>query len=207
MRAEDDRAAVASEVEYRVLERLGIHRIEAAERLVENHQRRVVQHGAGELHLLLHAAGKILHLGRAPILPARTQAEPFEPVVDATVGILGFQPLEAAEEAKDAAHLHLAIEAALLGEIPKAIGDRRIAIRTSQHLDAPRIGDHQVEDHADSRRLAGPIGTQQAEDRPCGDEQRHVAHGKVIRVRLAHVFDANGNRRCRHQGRPGKKSG
>jgi len=194
VRAEDHRAAVAAEVEHRVLQGLRIHRIEPAERFIENDQFRIVQHGAGELDLLLHAAGEVLDLRGTPVLRTRSQPESFEPVVDAPVGILGFQPLEPTEKAKHATHLHFPVEPAFLGEVAEAIGDVRIRVGMSQYLDASRIGNHQVEDHANGGRLPGAVGPQQTENCPRRDEQRHVAHGNVIRIRLAHVFDANGNR-------------
>src|SRR5690348_14673110 len=68
MRAEDDRPSLLTEIDDRVLERLRVHRIEPAERLVENDQLRLVEQGADELDLLLHAARELLDARAAPVL-------------------------------------------------------------------------------------------------------------------------------------------
>jgi hypothetical protein len=53
--AEDHGLAARLEVDDGVLERLGVDRIEPREGLVEDHQIGVMEQGADELHLLLHA--------------------------------------------------------------------------------------------------------------------------------------------------------
>src|SRR5207248_3160139 len=54
VRAEDHRLAAALQLDDGVLERLCVDGIEAAERLVEDHEVGIVQQRADELHLLLH---------------------------------------------------------------------------------------------------------------------------------------------------------
>ena len=66
------------QVEDRLAQHLGIDRVEAAERLVEQHQLRPGDDGGDELHLLRHALGQRLDLLVGP----RGQAHAFEPVVD-----------------------------------------------------------------------------------------------------------------------------
>src|SRR5687768_5602670 len=46
---------------------LGVDRVEPLERLVQDHQVRVVDQAGDELHLLLHAARQLVHLALAPI--------------------------------------------------------------------------------------------------------------------------------------------
>ena len=87
VRAEDHRLAAALELEHRVLERLRVDRIEAAERLVEDDEIGIVQQRGDELHLLLHAARQLVDLGVAPVLVAAGETEPLEPFVDARSGV------------------------------------------------------------------------------------------------------------------------
>ena len=92
---------------------LGVDRIESAERLVENHQRRLGDDGGDELHLLRHALGKRLHLFVAP----RRQVEPLKPGVDRRPG--SAHAFQLGVEAQQLADLHLLVQAALLGQIAR----------------------------------------------------------------------------------------
>ena len=89
VRREDHRLPAAAQLDDGVLERLGVDRVEPAERLVENDDIGVVEQSADELHLLLHAARKLVYFRIAPVLLRRAEREPLEPLVDAPVGIRG----------------------------------------------------------------------------------------------------------------------
>src|SRR5204862_227351 len=80
------RLAAALGLEHGVLERLRVDRIEAAERLVEDHQLGIVQQRGDELHLLLHPPRQLVDLRLAPILLGAGEAEPLQPFVDARRG-------------------------------------------------------------------------------------------------------------------------
>ena len=76
MRGENDRGALLAHVEHDFLDGGGVHRIEAGERLVQNHQGRAVNHRSDELHFLLHALGEVHQLFVRPL--GKPQAvEPF----------------------------------------------------------------------------------------------------------------------------------
>src|SRR3712207_6951647 len=64
---------------FRSFERLRVDRIEAAERLVEDHEVRVVEERGDELHLLLHAARQLVDLREPPVLLRRLEPEPLQP--------------------------------------------------------------------------------------------------------------------------------
>src|SRR6266513_1028362 len=66
---EQDRLPATPQVEHGVLHDLRIHRIQSRERLVQNQEIRVVEHGRDELHLLLHDFDQLIHPPHAP-LPA-----------------------------------------------------------------------------------------------------------------------------------------
>jgi hypothetical protein len=134
------RLAPGAEVDDGVLERLRVDRVEAAERLVEDHEIGVVQQRADELHLLLHAARQLVDLRRAPVLLGRLEREPLEPRVDAAVGVLAADPLQFGEEAQHLAHLHLLVEPALLGQVADAIGDAGVGVGTPEDADRALVG-------------------------------------------------------------------
>src|SRR5947207_1310499 len=74
---EQDGLPATAQVEHRVLQDLGVHRIESRERLVENHEVRLVQHGRDKLHLLLHPFRKLVDAAQPPL----GQAESLEPFI------------------------------------------------------------------------------------------------------------------------------
>ena len=75
---EHDALALRPVVEQQVAEELLVDRIEAGERLVEDQEVGRVEHGADQLHLLLHALGQLLDLGFRPL----GELDPFEPALD-----------------------------------------------------------------------------------------------------------------------------
>ena len=189
VRAEDDRAPLAPEVDDRVLERLGVHRVEAAERLVEDDEIGLVEEGADELNLLLHAARELLDARVAPVLVAAGEREAGEPLVDALLGVARAHAFELGEEFQHASHLHLLVESALLGEIADAIARAPANARLSEDRDRASVGLDDVEDHADRRRLAGAVGAEQAVDGSAGNLEREILDCDVSRERLANLID------------------
>ena len=80
VRGEQDRRAALVLLEDERPQRTRADRVEAAERLVENQQIRLVDDGREELHLLLHALRELL----APLAFAVAQAHAFEAAPDAS---------------------------------------------------------------------------------------------------------------------------
>ena len=73
---EDDRRPRLLELEHRVLEDLGVDRVEARERLVEDQELGPVEHRGDELDLLGHA----LRQGVDLLVDPGGEAHPLEPV-------------------------------------------------------------------------------------------------------------------------------
>src|SRR6185437_6747020 len=107
--------------DHDVLERLCIDGIETAEWLVEDDELRLVQQRPDELHLLLHAAGQVVHPGIAPVPVRGSEAQALEPGIDAPVRLTARNSLELGQKAEHPPHLHAPIETTLFGEIPHAI--------------------------------------------------------------------------------------
>src|SRR5512140_412578 len=170
MGAENDGASLLAKIDDRVLERLRVHRIEAAERLVENDQLGLVEQRTDELDLLLHAARELLDARIAPVLPIAGQREATEPHLDAFVRIAHADAFELGEELEHAPHLHLLVETTLLRQIADAIAVAAADARVAEDGDRPGIGLDDVQNHADGRRLAGPVGSEQA----IHDSARHL---------------------------------
>src|SRR5213592_1792516 len=72
---EQDGLPATPQVEHGVLHDLRVHRIQSRERLVQNQEIRVVEHGRDELHLLLRALGQLIDPAQAPL----TETESLEP--------------------------------------------------------------------------------------------------------------------------------
>ena len=58
-------------------------------------------------------------------------------------------------------------------------------------VDVPRVGPEDVEHHADGGGLAGAVGTEQPEDLPGADLERHVFDGTRVAERLGKVLNRN----------------
>src|SRR5207237_245822 len=91
---------------------------QAGDRHVHHHERRLVQDAGDELHLLLHSPRQLIDAAHTQ----RRQAEPLEPFAGALARAPPLHPLHFAKEHQHVEHAHLAIQAALLGEITDPLG-------------------------------------------------------------------------------------
>ena len=89
-----ERAPLAPQVQQHLAHEVGAHGVEAAQRLVEDQDLRLVQDGGHELHLLLHALGQLVELALAPL----GQAQPLQPGPHAARGLRARHALEARED-------------------------------------------------------------------------------------------------------------
>ena len=183
---EDDGRALGLQPENLLADQLGVDRVEAGEGLVENHQRGLVDHGGDELELLGHALGKLLHLLVPPVLGAET----LEPGLQLAKGVVAFHALELGKVHRLVADLHLAVEAALLGQVADA-GD--ILVGDGAPLEKDRAGgrDGDAVDDADQGRLAGAVRAQQTENLALGDLQAHLVERNLLPEGLAYIVDLN----------------
>jgi hypothetical protein len=113
VRREDDRLALLLEVLEEVLEEDDVDGVEAGERLVEDEDLGVVHDGAQELHLLLHALRELFRLLAEPGAEVHGVDPGAEPLHGDVLG----HALDGGEEDELVDDLHLAVEAAFLGQV------------------------------------------------------------------------------------------
>ena len=99
-------------------------------------------------------------------------------------------PLQAAVVAEQAAHGHLLVEAALLGQVADAIA-RGAVSRGAEHLDLPCVGQQDVHDHPQRGRLARAVGADEAVDRSLGHGEREAVDGGDAVESLGDVGEAD----------------
>src|SRR6266568_4285421 len=193
VRGEEHGRAAVAQLEHHVLEHLGVHRIEPRERLVQDHERRLVQHGRDELHLLLHPLGELVDAPRPPV----AQAQPLEPYERALARHPSFHAFHFREEHEHIHDPHLAVQSTLLGEVsnPGRVVAGGAALAEQAHL--PRVGEDDVQDHAERGRLAGAVRPEQAVDSGRRDRERQAIHGGVARELLGHAVEHDDRRRHR----------
>jgi len=120
-----------------VLERLGIDRVETAERLVENDQLRIVKQRGDELDLLLHAARQLVHLRQTPVAVTAGQREALEPFVDSFRRFPDADAFQLGEEHENATDLHLLVQTPLLREIAEAVAHRNVELDLPNNVIVP----------------------------------------------------------------------
>jgi hypothetical protein len=167
-------------------------RVQADRRLVEEQDPRRVQQPARDLEATLHAAREGRH-SAAPALPEADHLEDLaHPVGD--------------RRARDAVQLGVQAQVLLRGEVAV---ERRVL---EDEADVPAhlvalgrdvvAGDggaaagrpHEGAQHADRRRLAGPIGPEEAERLPRGDVEVDAADRLDVAVALHEPAHAHGRR-------------
>ena len=129
MRGEDHGRPRLPEVEHRVLDDLGIDRVEAGERLVQDQQLGPVEHRRDELDLLGHPLGEGLDL--LSIQAASPMRSSHAAIERSSSGCRA--PFSAAVVAEQPPHGHPLVEPALLGQVadPVVRGPRARSPRTS----------------------------------------------------------------------------
>src|SRR5438874_1867209 len=133
---EQDRLPATAQVEHRVLHHLSIDGIEPREGLVENQEIRVVEHGRNELHLLLHPLGQLVDPSQSPIGEAESR-EPFLSPLTRPPSIGAFH---LAEKDENVEHPHLAVQAALLGEVADPLRVGSPPARLAEYAHGAAVG-------------------------------------------------------------------
>ena len=161
------------------LDQLLVQGIEAGKGLVQDQELRPMGDGRGELHLLGHAAGEVLH----PPVDDLAQAEALQQVDRPPARRAAVEPLQPGEEGDRLGRLHPPIEPALLRQIADA-AQKRPGPGLSEQPDHAGIGRHQAEDHAQGRGLAGAIGAEEAEHFAGADLEGKVVDRPEVSVGL-----------------------
>jgi len=179
-----DGSVVAPQLQDDVAQEVGVDGVEAAKGLVEDEERRVVQQGRNELHLLLHAFGQLLGLEVGPA----GGVEPVEPVIGARRGVGLREPLQGAQVHQLLFDAQALVEAPFLGEVAHALlapGAHRPAVV----VDRARVRHHDVGNHADRGGFSRPVGAQQPQDATGMRLKRDVINRCGVVVALGDVID------------------
>ena len=106
--------------------------------------------------------------------------------MDAAFGLVVAEPFELGQVDGLLADLHFLVKAAFLGQVADVVdvfGARGVTVEA--HL--ARVGGRDAVDDADEGRLAGSVGTEQAEDPAAGHLDAHLVEGEVVGVALHHI--------------------
>ena len=158
----DDGVSGIAEPQDFGLQQFGVHGVETAERLVEDHQFRLVEDGDDELHLLLHALREFL------LVPPGHDVEFLEPFRQAFPGVACRHALQLCQIDGLFAHLHLLVESAFFGQVsdvPHVVRRKGVSVK----YDFPAVGGGDAVDDAYECGLAGTVRTEEAEDAPASD--------------------------------------
>ncbi len=171
---EQDRLALARELSDEGLELALVHRIEPAERLVQDDEFGIVGYGRQQLDLLRHAFRQALD----PHLREIAQAEIGEQHAGARECGAAAHAFQSRDIGNRRVGPHSLVEAALFREIADAVAHLRDV--APEHADGAFVGREDAEHHAQRRGLAGAIGAEEAQDRTLRQAERQIAHGGEI---------------------------
>ena len=171
--------------------------IEAGRRLVQDQQVRSVHERLDEGDLALVAGRKLPHLAR------KVARKPLGQLIDERPI---HPPSQRAEEAQVLPAGEPAVQSQLAGDVADAtarLDALRARVQTEQVRRTGARPD-EVQQYADGGRLAGPIGTQKAEDLAHAHLQVEVGHAALGAVELGQLVGADGGA---HRGSPpGRRS-
>ena len=159
-----------------VADLLGVLRIEAGRRLVEQDHFGIAQEGLRDAHALLHAVRQRVDAAIAVF----GQADLRERLVDFALGSLLVHAVEQTEEHELLEDRHVALERGVLRQdrhAPLQVRDVRDV--AAEHGDRAFVRAQEPGDEREQRGLAGAVGPEQAEDRSA----RHVKRNAVERAR------------------------
>ena len=153
-------------------------RVEGRGRLVEEHDRRVVQQRTGDGELLLHALAE----GRRYVVASIPQREEPQVVLDALGAHGRIEAVEAAEEVEVGDGGELVVEARRLGQDPDPRPDILGRSRTSNPstVAVPSVGRMSAVSIRTVVVLPAPFGPSRPTTSPRLDRQGHAANGPAI---------------------------
>ncbi len=163
--------------------------IQARERLVQDHQLRLMRQGAQQLHPLGHALGQMPHLAACGV----AEAIGFQKLQGAPSRAGRRHAFQAGEEDDGVHRRHAAVEAALFGQEADAVA-HPAHVPLAQHQDAARVGSDQAQDHPQGGGLACAIGPEEAQEPSAPRLEAQVVHRLKAAETLAHAFDGQSAR-------------
>ena len=159
MGREDDGGSLLLQCEDFLADQLGIHRVKTAERLVQYHQGRLVDHRGDELDLLGHTLGEFLNL----LLPPVLDTELHEPFLEFALGVAGTHSLELGQVHGLVADLHLAVKSPFLRKIANPL-HVPLGYRPSIENDLTRIRYGNPVDNSYQCSLSGSVRSEETEN-------------------------------------------
>ena len=127
------------------------------------------------VELLGHTLGEFLHLLSPPVLNAKAD----EPLLQGFLGRRRAHSLELGQIHRLVAHLHFAIEAALLRHV-SYLFDIRLSDRGPAEKNLSAVGYRNSVDNTYEGGLAGPVGTKQSEDTAFRYLEAHVVERHLL---------------------------
>jgi hypothetical protein len=170
------------------------YRVHARRRLVQHHQLGLMDEGAGERQLLLHAAREAF----GQPLAERSQARHLEQLLAAWPEVS--HPVDLGEELDVLVDGQVAIKREPLRQVAHALGDEAVLagrVRV-QHAHRPGIGVQEAAQQPDGRGLAGAVRPNQPEHLAPGDVEAQAGQGgsraeALLHRRKPHRIGAHGS--------------
>src|SRR5918995_6491539 len=167
--ADEDGDPQLEELRQQLPELAARHRVDAGRGLVEQDDARLVNQGAGERELLLHAAGQAF---REPIAERPQLCEVEQPVAS---GLVAAQPVDLGEERKVLVDAQIAVEAEALRQISDRARDLSVLADgiVAQEAHAPAVCVQQAAQQANRGCLASTVRSDEPEQLPWRRGERH----------------------------------
>ena len=165
-----------------LLDQPRVHRVQAGEGLVHDDQVWIVQQSGDNLCLLLHAPAQLRHL----FLAVFGQIEQLQPLAQPAAGHPLIHPLQRRQVDQRRFQFQVLVQPSILRHIADAALFLQIQ-RTTVNPDRACIRFIDIQHHADGRRLAGAIGTQQPKDLARRDGKTDVDHRLCLAKSLGQV--------------------
>ena len=169
-------------------------RIEARIRLVEQHELRVVDEGAGNREALLHAARE----GTSTIVRAMVELDQAQQLVDASARFRSLQPVQARKERQVLTCGQIAVKHRLVRDETDA-GTQNVGLFKGVDTENPQLTasrPRQKGKLAQKRGLSGAIGAKDGEERALWQLQVEAVERTAAAELLDEPSGLNGVRRC-----------
>lgn len=183
---------------YQLPHLLDARRVQAVCGLVQDEQLGVAQQGRRKAQALLHAQGVVGHL----LPPLAVQPDDLQHLPD----VLLRRAAERLDDPQVLLAREVAVIAGALDEAPHLPEHGQAVFGVHllpQHLDAPRRGAHQAQDHFQRGGLSRPVGAEEPVDAALRHVQVQVRHPQGVSILFAQVVrldDVHGKTSLRLQG-------
>ena len=183
MGRQDDRPTGARALDEDVLDQSRGGGVEAGQWLVEHQQQGIMDEGAGEGDLLLHAAREAL----AALMPVLPQLQHLQQFVGAGAGGFGLDAPQARDEFQIFQRVELVVKHGLVRQpCGDALGVDGLAARVdAEYGNLAGVGGQKPGDHPQGGRLAGAIGAEQGEKFASADAEVQPVHRDGTAKRLS----------------------